>query len=161
MIRKIFSVALVVSAIGFLSCSDGDEQPLIKKKEVSKPNPPPQTVTVTARMQATTSKTADVYYMSPYPTGGWIYVGTISGTSCQSLGNFSAGTGDVIYFAVFDGSTGVSYRATAGTCATVNNTLYCGDPTDGSGLYSVTVGSSAVAVGIQVVVANSDFVTCI
>jgi hypothetical protein len=161
MIRKIISVLFMVGMVGVLSCSD-DGEPVHKESEISNPKPPPQTVFVTARMQATTSNTADVYYMCPYPTGAWTYVGTVSGTSCQTLTSISAGTGDVVYFAIFDGSTALSYRARSGSCASINDTLYCGEPTDGTTLYSVTVGGSNVSVGIQIVVdINGNFTSCI
>lgn len=157
--RTTWQFAAIVALTFALSCSDSDLSPS-KKKEDTLPPPAARSVFVTAQMQNTAASTADVYYYKP-STGLNYYVGTVSGTSCQSFTTITENDGETLYFFVLDGSSLISFRARAGVCATSTDPIYCGGD-DVDPMYEVVINGSNVSVGIRVIVGamHGDFVYC-
>lgn len=152
MMRNIIPMLFILVMTGILSCADEPEAPLSKNETTVAPPPAMRTVDVDARMSGGTLTPVDVYYMSTFPTGTWTYLATLMGTNCQNLGSFSAPDGSQLYFMVWDGSNNIAYHAKSGSCATTNDTFYCGHQAYATSMYTVTVNGSDVSVGMHVLV---------
>jgi hypothetical protein len=99
MLRKIIPVLFLLILAGVFSCNEGD--PITPKTDDHTVAPPPRSINVNAKLQSTlATQTADVYVR--VNSGTWTLVNSVPGTTCTSIGSFSANDGDSIEFMVVD-----------------------------------------------------------
>jgi len=153
--KKLITMLTLIVLVTALSCSDTELVSPVKKDAATvAPPPAARTVYLDARMSSGTLTPVDIYYMTPYPSGTWTYLATLTGTNCQNMGSFTAYDGDVVYVMVWDGTYNVSYHARAGTCASTSHTRYCGNQAYASEMYSAAVNGNNISIGMHVLVNN-------
>lgn len=141
--KKLIVIIGMFALAGVFSCSDNE--PL--KKETVAPPPTVRTIFVNAKKENSSLEQADVYYSVNSGTGAWTLLGSISSTSCTSVGSFSANDGDTVYFAILENSTsdGVSFwlRPNSASCPNSGTSTYCGNFTDGTDYPGFLVSANA------------------
>ncbi len=127
MIRKIMAAFVVLIFAVFVSCND-TETVTPEKKDGSQVAPPPRTFPVNGKLlKCLSTQTAKVYVK--INSGSWTLINSVTSTVCDSIGSFSANTGDSLRVKVLDQATGydVEFRAkTALSCPTTSWPTYCG-----------------------------------
>lgn len=137
---------LFVLTAAMLSCNDNnDVKP--ERKEAAIVAPPPRTFPVNAKLSnCLATQTADVYIR--INSGSWIYVNSVTSTTCDQIGSFSANNGDVVEVKVLELTNGweAEFRAkTALSCPTTSWPAYCGATP-----FTLTASDPALSITITV-----------
>jgi hypothetical protein len=142
--RKLFAMFIMFTMAVLVSCSSDSVTP---RKETVAPPPTPQTIYVLARTYRciAVGEQADVYYA--INASGWLFLASVTTTSCTSLPSLSAYTGDVVQFKVLQSSSGldVAYSAGIGYSCAPPIGGYC----DGY-YFQHTVTTNNASVGLEI-----------